>query len=233
MWPAVLLAAEPDWQGYARILRAHVSRGVRDGVRLATVDYPAVARDADWPRLLTVLARFDPSRLSGRKERLAFFINAYNILAIKVVLDHWPVDSIRDAGGLLTPVWKMQAGTIGGRAYSLDAIEHGVLRPMGEPRMHFAIVCASISCPDLRGEPYTAAALDGQLDDQVKRFLASPAKGLCRSVGGVRVSRIFDWFEDDFEVAGGVPAFIRRYRPDIGRGMPVVGYLTYNWRLNR
>jgi len=232
MLPAPARAVEPDWQGYARILRMHVSEGVRDGVTLATVDYPAIRQDSDWPRLLGMLAGFDPASLKGKKERLAFYINAYNILAIKMVLDHWPLKSIRDAGSLLSPVWKKPAGIIGGKQYSLDSIEHGILRPMGEPRIHFAIVCASASCPDLRSEPYRAEKLDAQLNDQTKRFLKNPLKGMQATGNRFCVSRIFNWFEKDFESSGGVVAFIHRYRPDISVGALRITYLPYNWTLN-
>jgi len=233
MLPASAQAVEPDWQGYERILSSHVSEGVRDGVTLATVDYPAIKKDADWPKLLRQLAVFDPTRLESREERLAFYINAYNILAIKVVLDHWPVKSIKDAGSWLSPVWKKSAGTLGGKTFSLDEIEHEILRAMGEPRIHFAIVCASISCPDLRTEPFTAVKLDAQLNDQTNRFLANPAKGKQKNTKGILASKIFDWFEKDFEPAGGVAAFIHQYRPDIHGHASVIGYLPYNWKLNQ
>ena len=187
----------------------------------------------DWPKLLRQLAEFDPARLENRQERLAFYINAYNILAIKVVLDHWPLKSIRDAGNWLNPVWKKPTGVISGKIFSLDEIEHEILRTMSEPRIHFAIVCASISCPDLSTEPFTAVKLDAQLNDQVNRFLANPAKGKQKTAKGILASKIFDWFEDDFKSSGGVAAFIHNYRPDTNGHASIIGYLPYNWKLNR
>ena len=196
-------------------------------------DYRALRRDPLFPRVTAALTRFDPARLEGRRERLAFYINAYNILAMKTVVDHWPLDSIKDAGGLFGSVWKQDAGVIGGRTVSLDQIEHRILRPLGEPRIHMAIVCASVSCPDLRPEPYRAARLDDQLDQQTRAFLANPGKGLRLKGSVARVSRIFDWFEEDFRRAyGGVRPFLRRYRPDVAQTVNIEADLPYDWSLN-
>jgi hypothetical protein len=174
-------------------------------------------------------------------EQLAFWINAYNILAIDVVARNYPVSSIKDAGSLLRPVWKRRAGTIEERDVTLDGIEHRTLRPMGDPRIHGAIVCASLSCPPLRREPYRAESLDAQLDDNVRRWLADPRKGVAVGPGlhTLRVSSIFKWFAEDFEAQGGVPAFVERHGPDEagalireGGARVGIGYLDYDWSLN-
>jgi hypothetical protein len=226
-------AASLDEALYAGILRRH-TRAVEDtaGTR---VDYRALARSADWKRLIRSLEQADPEALATRDEKLAFWINSYNILAIAVVLSRYPVESIKDVGSLFRPVWKRRAGTIDGRPYTLGQIEHEILRPMGEPRIHMAIVCASTSCPSLRREPFTAARLDGQLDDSTRRFLADRDKGL-RVLGpdAIQISRIFDWFEQDFEPGGGVLDFVRRHAPEPGRIPPDadVDYFDYDWSLN-
>lgn len=217
-------AAEPDWGDYARLLERHV----REDGAANRVDYAALRHELVFERVVEQLAAFPPERLASREERLAFYVNAYNILAIKVVLDHWPLQSIRDAGSLLRPVWRRPAGVVGGRTVTLDEIEHGLLRALGEPRIHIAIVCASMSCPDLRREPYTAA----QLDDQVRRFLNHTVKGLRVEDGRIRTSRISGWFAPDFEPAGGVEAFVRRYRTDLPAGHPLHTDLPYDWSLN-
>ena len=148
-----------------------------------------------------------------------------------MVLDHWPLKSIKDVGSLLSPVWDKPAGEIGGKRVTLGQIEHEILRPMGEPRVHFAIVCASVSCPDLNNRPYTAARLDGQLDEQVRRFLGNKTKGVAVADNQIRISKIFDWFEEDFQRAGGVDAFVRRYRPNLPAS-PVEADIPYDWDLN-
>ena len=112
---------------------------------------------------------------------------------------------------------------------------------LGDPRIHAAIVCASTSCPRLRREPYESSRVDGQLDDAVRGFLSNPAKGLSLEpeTNTVRLSRIFDWFEEDFDSHGGVLAFVRRYGP--GSAMEwlsrhpnsaEVEYFDYDWQLN-
>jgi hypothetical protein len=221
---------------YAELLLRH-TREVADtaGTR---VDYPGVAASADWRRLMTQLDAIDPAGLRSRAEKLAFWINAYNALAIDLVARHPGVASIREIGSLLRPVWKREAGRVGGKPISLGEIEHGILRKLGEPRIHFAIVCASVSCPSLRREPWDAERLDAQLDDGVRRFLSSPEKGLRldRAEGLLFLSRIFDWFEGDFDPEG-VLAFVSRHVPAPDRAFlearrPRIEHLDYDWRLN-
>jgi hypothetical protein len=138
-------------------------------------------------------------------------------------------------------VWKKTAGRVGGREVSLDEVEHRILRPMGEPRIHFAIVCASTSCPSLRREPFRPDRLDAQLDAQTRAFLADPRKGLALDRGErrVRLSKIFDWFAGDFGDDAGVIAFVTRHAPEADRpwlaehaGGLDLGYLPYDWAVN-
>lgn len=237
--PLAGAAATPfDRALYAALLEAH-TRKVPDlaGTR---VDYAALARSPRWRSLVASLERSDPSALAGRDERLAFWIDAYNVLAMDLMVEHHPVESIRDIGSFLRPVWRRTAGTIGGRGYSLDEIEHGILRPMGDPRIHAAVVCASTSCPDLRREPFEADRIDAQLDDAMRRFLADPRKGLAVEAerGRVRLSKIFDWFDEDFEAAGGVLPFVARHAPPEARAWieahpdADVVHFDYDWSSN-
>lgn len=230
--PLSAAASEPDWSDYQKLLATHVHPGTKNGVALKVVDYPALKASGDLTRVAAQLAGFPPEKLANRQERLAYYINAYNILAMKMVVDYWPLKSIKDVGGLVSPVWKKPAGKLGGKTVTLDELEHGILRPMGEPRIHFAIVCASVSCPDMRTEPYAAHRLDSQLDEQVKLFLGNPSKGLRVEQGSIRASKIFDWFKSDFEQAGGVESFIRRYRPGVPEKLPVKSNIPYDWAVN-
>lgn len=225
------LAAHPDWLAYDRMLTRHLAT-VEGDVRFVGVDYSALRTDRDFNDALRALAEYPLAQLRTPEDRLSFYINAYNLLAIKMVLDHWPLDSIKDAGSWRTPVWNKPAGRLGGRSVSLDEIEHAILRPMGEPRIHFAIVCASISCPDLRREAYRPEKLERQLDDQVRNFLSNPGKGLRLENDKIRVSRIFSWFEEDFRQSGGVAGFLANYA-DISRSARIKADLPYNWSLNR
>ena len=137
-----LPSAALDEALYAGLLRQH-TREVNDLARVR-VDYATVARSADWKKLVTSLAATDPATLRTRDEQLAFWVNAYNILAIDLVAANYPLDSIRDIGSFFAPVWKREAGWIGGKPYSLDQIEHEIVRPMGDPRAHAAVICAKI-----------------------------------------------------------------------------------------
>jgi hypothetical protein len=239
---AIIAVAAPagalDMSAYAKLLEVH-TRSVDDtaGTR---VDYAALGRDPAWAAFLaTLAAATPPGDAASRDERLAFWINAYNALAIDVVVKHQPIASIRDAGSLLQPVWKRPAGTVGGRVVTLDEIEHAILRPMGEPRIHVAIVCASTSCPSLAREPFEAEGLDAQLDAAARRFVADRRKGVRIEGDGVRLSSIFDWFEGDFAASGGVLAFVRRHAdPELRAALDALGpdpqlaYFDYDWSLN-
>jgi hypothetical protein len=224
-------AAEPDWRAYAEVLAAHVAPGERNGVKLNLVDYAGLQADPRFAAVVDQVQAWPLAQLATPRERLAFHINAYNILALQTVAAHWPLDSIKDVGSLFKPVWKRPAGRLGGRTVSLDDIEHGILRKLGEPRMHFAIVCASVSCPDLRAEPYSAARLDAQLDDQVQAFLANDGKGLRVDGDTVHVSKIFDWFGADFDTSGGAGAFIRKYHP-LAEDIEIEADIDYDWSVN-
>ncbi len=225
-----IVAAEPDWSAYADVLKS-VSPGTKNNVKLALVDYQTLKENGKLEAAYQQLSNFPVKNLNNQEEELAFYINTYNILALKMVLDHWPLDSIKDVGSLLSPVWGMPAGSINGKTVSLDDIENKILRQMGEPRIHFAIVCASVSCPDLRNTPYTALKLNAQLDEQVQKFLGNADKGLRIGNESIQISRIFDWFGKDFKPAGGVETFIRRYRSDLPE-LPLKDDINYDWNVN-
>lgn len=222
---------------YARVLERYTV-AVTD-IASTRVDYAALHGSEEWEALVRSLRESDPTRIRSRDEKLAFWINAYNILAIDLVQQHYPVDSIRSIGGLLSPVWKKKAGEIGGRAYTLDEIEHKILRPIGKPWIHAAVVCASLSCPPLRREPYRAATLDAQLDDNVRRWLADPRKGvrIDRGANTLYLSAIFDWFAEDFGAS--VLPFVAAHLPDADASWIrsqastlQIRNLDYDWMLN-
>jgi len=224
---------------YGKALTDH-TRAVPEVVG-TRVDYPGLHEDLEWRNLLRSVRACDPSKLTTREQQLAFWTNAYNIFAIDLVAKHWRVDSIKDIGSLLFPVWDKTAGQIFGETYTLDQIEHEKLRPLGDPRIHAAIVCASISCPSLAREPYTAAAIDAQLDAAFARFVANPDKGfrLDRAANTVVLSSIFKWFAEDFEKQGGVLTVIARHLGDSDRAWlqangagALLEYMDYDWRVN-
>jgi len=153
-----------------------------------------------------------------------------------------PAHSIRDLGSLLFPVWKDPAGSVDGKTFTLHQIEHEILRPLGDPRIHAAIVCASTSCPSLLREPWRPELLEAQFERALRAWLADPNKGVAidRAARSVHLSSIFRWFEEDFDSAGGPLRFVARYLPeadaswiDANAGSVEVGYLEYDWSLNR
>lgn len=230
-----------DYTSYAQLLQTHVRPGRINGIRLNVVDYRGIMADPTYPKALQEFSVAEPKTFQTDAERFAFWVNAYNLLAIKAVVDQYPTKSIRDGGSLFRSIWKKKVGTVAAKEYALDDIEHGILRKeFQQPRVHFAIVCASLSCPDLRTEPYVAERLNSQLDDATRAFLENPTKGLTLGAQGKRisVSRIFKWFPEDFEPVGGVANFIRG-SVDPGLANRVrelsdsnLSYLNYDWSLN-
>jgi hypothetical protein len=243
--PGVSLAAEGaaakspvDLALYRRLLESH-TRPVGGLVEVA-VDYQGLAEDPDWNRLVRQVESARPSGFD-RNERLAYWINAYNILTIDLVLKHYPVESIKNIGSFFSPVWNVEVATIEGRAVSLGEIEHEILRPIGEPRIHAAIVCASLSCPPLARTPFQADRLDADLAAAMRTWLANPKKGvrIDRASNQITISKIFDWFEEDFEASGGVLAVIApALSPEDARWIEQNGAdaalrtFPYDWSLN-
>ena len=228
-----------NFSAWDAMLKKYVTPGKISGIQLNTVAYRQMKRDPELMKLVTALKKFPLDQLKTREEKLSFWINVYNIMAVKMVLDHYPVESIKDAGSLFKQVWKKPVGVVAGKERTLNEIEHGILRRMNEPRIHVAIVCASISCPDLLQSAYSPKRLDSQLDGQLKRFLQNPGKGMRidRENGRLYLSSIFKWFDDDFESMGGVLSFITKHSSPrdqkfIQSEKRTVDYLDYNWSLN-
>lgn len=186
----------------------------------------------------------------SREERFAFWINAYNAYTIELLRDRGPVESIKELGGWFTSPWEIKFIPMpafdpeeDGDDLMLDEIEHDILRPVFEDaRVHAAINCASLSCPPLRAEAYQGAKLDEQLDDQTALWLADPSRNEIRAgAKRLKVSKIFDWFEDDF---GGKDAEVVRWiakhvadealAKDLrARANDIdVRYLDYDWSIN-
>lgn len=204
---------------------------VKDGL----VDYRRLKED---PNLLNAylkqLANVDRDQmiLWSREEKSAFWINAYNALTIKAVMDAYPINSIRDIGG----IWDKMRWEIGGRQVTLNQIEHQILRKdFAEPRIHFALVCASLSCPTLKNEAFKGMDLDRRLDKVTRSFINDKDKVRVDDKGNiVYLSRIFKWYRKDF---ADVLTFISKYLPEeekeviTGKGIKIK-YLDYDWNLN-
>jgi hypothetical protein len=167
---------------------------------------------------------------------MAFLINAYNAYTVEKILTRYPhIRSIRDFGRFFGNPFKDEFFTLLGRKASLDAIEHGMLRKRyREPRVHFALNCASIGCPMLREEAYTADQLERQLEEQAVRFLSDRSRNRVAN-GRLEVSMIFDWFKEDFEPR---EQYFVRYAAALGfagGALPLefpLSFLDYDWSLN-
>lgn len=218
---------------YQQFLDEHLSPGSKAGLEANMVDYSAVKQDPRLNELLLFIEGYPKSELKTNEQKIAFYLNAYNLLAINKVAENWPLFRLRSLGNFLKPVWTHPVPDVCGEKMTLRKLEHEILRKLGDPRIHFALNCASMSCPDLRDEPYKEAILEEQLEDQTRKFLSQEGKGFAIvGEGEIEVSPLFDWFADDFELAGGVSFYVDNYLPKQEPPWRVTGYLEYNWDVN-
>ena len=203
------------------------------------------AEGADVLRVwLESLADVDLADFTDADARLALWLNAYNAIAISQVLEVYPIASIRPKV-LGIPNWlsfldffTRSNSIIGGKKYSLNQIEHAILRPeFAEPRIHFALVCASVGCPLLRRGAYFPESVRTQLEADASRFLHNPDKvRYDAQKKTLYLSKIFKWYEEDFvKAAGSVAEYVRGYlgpEAAVGDGWAIV-FLPYDWNLNR
>jgi len=180
------------------------------------------------------LAKQDPATWS-HDDALAYWLNLYNAVTVRLILDHYPLDSIKDIGGLLKKSpWKRHLVTVAGRELTLNDIENDIVRPtFHDPRVHFALNCASMGCPPLASEAFVAARLGVQLDANAQ--LAMNAERWVRVDGdNVYLTKIFDWYGQDFGPdQSGVLRFIERYRDTPLPASPQIHFVSYDWTLNR
>jgi len=183
-----------------------------------------------------------------KPQQLAFLINAYNAYTIKLILSKYPdLASIKELGSILTNPWKIKFFTFMGKKTNLDFIEHTLIRKQGaydEPRIHVAVVCASIGCPALRNEAFLAETLNAQLEDSMVRFLSDKTRNRYNTASGVlEISKIFKWYEGDFVSGyGSLEEFLARYATIFTHQHNVkssilsfdvdIDFLPYNWDLN-
>jgi hypothetical protein len=238
-----------DWDA---LVKRHVIVAQNGGS--SRVDYAGFSRDQGALNgYLDSLSAVTQADYQGwaREQRLALLINAYNAYTVKLVLTRYPdLKSIKDLGSFLQSPWKKEFFMLLGATRSLDGVEHGLIRAPGafdEPRIHFALNCASVGCPMLRDEAYVGARLESQLEDGARRFLGDRSRNRYDpATGKLEVSRIFDWYKADFERGGrgmvSVPQFFARYadlladaataRAAVRQGQAQIRYLDYDWTLN-
>ena len=228
--PAETIAPKDfSYRLFDEVLRVHVSDGL--------VNYPAIAKDSRLDRYLWYLDRVDPNALPTREDRLAFWINAYNAFAVKGILDGY---SPRTKFGQLR-YFIVKEHRVGGAVINLYDLERKLLIPdFQESRIHFAIVCASKSCPKLQSWVYQADKLEQQLEQSARDYINDATRNrFDRERKIAYLSMIFQWFEEDFVAhSGSLLNYVRRYvaDPDLAHDLETVPYrvefLEYDWSLN-
>lgn len=243
--------AQFDHGEWERLLGAHVE--VLAGGSVTRVDYAGMQEEATalTAYLAATAAVAQPEFAAwSTADQLAFLINVYNAATVRLILTDYPaIDSIRDLGSLFRSPWSKPVVSLFGGQVSLDEIEHEMIRGSGrynEPRIHFAVNCAAIGCPPLRSEAYVGDKLEQQLDDNTRLFLQDRSRNYA-SGNRLHVSKIFDWYETDFEQGwqgiDSVAGFLLRYAGELGldapqhealaKGAMRIRYLSYDWGLNR
>lgn len=212
------VAADMLWD---QLLQAHVDRE-------GNVDYRGMKADA---RFNTCVNAFSAIKMGGdwsRAQKMAYWINAYNVFTVKLIVDNYPLKSITD----LKEPWKQKFITLDGKKYSLNQIENEILRPQfNDARIHFAINCASFSCPKLNNRAFFASSLDKVLDTLTRQFLKDTSRNKITATS-VEISKIFDWYGVDFNTGGKtVIDFLNRYGMGVKPGTEVK-YMEYDWSLN-
>lgn len=228
--PAPSIMEEPeekyDFHEYERwdnMLRSNVSSSGK-------VNYTSFKKDA--ATLDSVIKEFQdnyPGSGWSSTQKMTYWINAYNLFTIKLIVDNYPVSSITK---ITAKPWEKKFIQLGGKTYDLNTIENGIIRKQfNEPRVHFALNCASESCPILLNRAYTPTKLYGQLTTQTKKFLNDGSKNDFSDPNSIKISSIFDWYGEDFKKSGTVVDFINKYRTE-QLSNPKIGYMTYSWDLN-
>ena len=209
----------PDHSAWDRLLQRHVSMA-------GGVDYRGMQNDeAALDAYLATLSAEAPQHDWSQAEALAYWINAYNAYTIKLILNNWPVESIRN----IDAPWDQRWIELGSKTYSLNNIEHDIIRPQfKEPRIHFALVCAAKSCPPLPNRAFTAQNLNTMLDQRARQFINDEKFNVTQEAV-VRVSPLFDWYGEDF---GDVKDYLNEYLTTDIPASKEITFLDYDWSLN-
>lgn len=241
-WADRGLAYDQEHETWNRVLRDCLRSS--DGGRISRMDYRCVeTQPSDIERYISTLSRVTKAEYEAWKvnDQLAFLLNTYNAFTVKLVVDHYPVKSIKDIGSFFSSPWKKTWVPLLGKTLSLDEIEHGIIRKnFREPRIHFAVNCASVGCPPLRAEAYEGSRLDEQLAEQRQFFLTNERENrFYPDKKELVLSKIFSWYGDDFGSEGdkSLIAYAAKSIPALqkalDRGQKVeIRYGDYDWSLN-
>lgn len=235
LWAQPSHAFDHSHQQWGALLKEHVKRESHRYL----VDYAGVKRElATLNRYLSSLSRVSADVYQGfsKQEKLAFLINAYNAFTWQLIADHYPLGSIKDSKIAVFSPWKVKFFVLLGKKHHLDWLEHAKIRKdFSEPRIHFALNCASMGCPDIMPWAFVGSRLEDQLEIATRRFLRDKERNRFTD-GMLYLSKIFRWYGDDF---GDVRNFVAKYmtkesamRKAISSPDTKLKYLRYGWDLN-
>ncbi|MFT7434039.1 MAG: hypothetical protein ACI9TY_001684 [Alphaproteobacteria bacterium] len=225
---------------YAKLLSKYVHPSTKNGIKGTGVDYLGWQSDPLHAEALELLLSVNTSEVNTKEDKLSFWTNAYNLLTIDLIIKQGERETIHNLGGLVGDPWNEFSWVIDGLEYTLGQIHHQTLRLLGEPRVHFALTCAAVSCPDLKNEPYWPEKIYSQLENRTALFIKNKGKGAVaiipkqgrshiRKRHTFNASQMFQWFTNDFD-SGQIKHFIGRYIPleraEFGT------YLNHDWALN-
>jgi len=198
------------------------------------VNYKAFKQDeAKLDSYLTYLKDTKPSSSWSKNKQKAFWINAYNAYTIKLILQNYPTKSIMKIKKKGKTAWKIPFAEVGGKTYTLDHIEHKILRKkLFDPRIHVGVNCASGSCPKLHNKAFTAKNIDAELESLMKQFINDSKRNNLAKKDVVQISEIFNWFKADFTKKGSVIDYINKYANEKVDDNAKIRYLSYDWSLN-
>jgi hypothetical protein len=230
--PGMAGTTPPNHEPWNQLLKAHVSP-------TGIVDYKGFIKDKSEldAYLRTISANAPDRKVWSKNEQLAYWINAYNAFTVSLIVENYPVKSIKNLGPALKipfikDVWHYNFFKIGGKESSLNEIEHSILRKeFDEPRIHFAINCASFSCPPLLNEAFTASKIEAQLDKVATTFVNDESRNKI-TANALEISSIFSWFRGDFTENGSIVDFLNKYSSIKINSNAKMSYMDYNWNLN-
>jgi hypothetical protein len=210
-----------DHSAWDKLLKKYVAEN-------GDVKYKGFKKDMEQlNHYINYLASKTPTENWSKKEKLAYFINVYNANTIKLIIENYPLKSIKD----IKNPWSKNRIKIGNKDFSLEDIEHDILRKMNEPRIHFAINCASLSCPKLLNTAYTSENVEQLLDKATKEFISNSEKNII-SEQNLKLSKIFKWYKSDFTTNGNLIEYINQYSKVKIHRDATITYLEYDWNLN-
>jgi hypothetical protein len=207
-----------DWNV---LLQQHVSEK-------GNVNYKGFKKDElKLKSYLTSLSKDMPNDSWSKDGKMAYWINAYNAFTIQLITNNYPISSIKD----IENPWDIEFINLGDKTFSLNEIEHEILRKMNDPRIHFGIVCASVSCPKLQNAAFEVSNLDSKLNSATKEILADPMRNNLTE-NSIEISKIFKWFAKDFKNEGSLIDFLNKYAEITISQNAKKSYKDYDWNLN-